>query len=120
MDDDWRIEILKVMSQSSKTNVDSLGVKEYPYWDFVKVYHFICPILHNHVNFGNNVFHHLLDYGNECIEKLSVGEDMARNSLLLIDSSIEEKVNLRNEFDVSDERKELNSLKILEGMTRLQ
>ena len=36
---------------------------------------------------------------------------MVRNSLLLIVSSIAEKVNLRNEFDISDEGKELNSLK---------
>ena len=55
-------------------------------------------------------FHNLLDYGNEYIEKLSVDEDKARNSLLLIDLSINEKINLREEFDVSDEGKELNSL----------
>ena len=30
---------------------------------------------------------------------------------MLIDSSINEKINLREEFDVSDEGKELNSLK---------
>ena len=29
----------------------------------------------------------------------------------MIDSSIDEKVNLRDEFDISDERKELSSLK---------
>ena len=35
----------------------------------------------------------------------------ARNSLLVIDSSIEEKFPLRDEFDVSDEGKELQTLK---------
>ena len=35
-------------------------------------------------------------------------------------SSIDENINLRDEFDVSDEGKELSSLKILEGMTELQ
>ena len=111
MGDDWTIKTLKIMSRSGKPNYDCLGVKEYPYWDFVEVGHFIRPILHNQINLGNNVFHNLFNYGNEYIEKLSVGEDIARNSLLLIDSSIEEKVNLRNEFDVSDEGKELNSFK---------
>ena len=52
-----------------------------------------------------------MDYGNEYIEKLSVAKDKARNYLLVIDSSIEERVPLRDEFDISDEGKELNSLK---------
>ena len=92
-------------------NAESLGVKGEPYWDFVEVDNYICPILHNQINLGNNVFHNLLDYGNENIESLSVDEDKARNSLLMIDSSIEEMINLRDEFDVSNEGKELSSLK---------
>ena len=111
MGDEWSIETLKVMFQSWEGNADSLGVKEEPYWDIVEVDNYICRILHNHINLGNNVFHNLLDYGNKNIEKLSVDEDKTRNSLLLIDSSIDEKVNLRDEFDVSGEGKELSSLK---------
>ena len=99
------------MYQSRKKNAESLGVKEEPYWDCVEVDNYICPILHNQINLGNNVFHNLLDYGNENIESLSVDEDKARNSLLMIDSSIEEMINLRDEFDVSNEGKELSSLK---------
>ena len=72
---------------------------------------FCCPILHNQINLWNNVIHNLLYYGNEYIEKLSVDEDKARNSLLLIDSSINENINLIEEFDVSDKVKTLNSLK---------
>jgi len=78
-------------------NIESLGVKEEPYWDFVEVDNYICLILHNQINLGNNVFHNLLDYGNvKNIEKVSVDEDKARNSLLMIDSSIDEKINYRN------------------------
>ena len=47
------------------------------------------------------MFHNLLYYGNEYIEKLSVDED----------SSINEKINLIEEYDVSDDGKQLNSLK---------
>ena len=79
-----------------KKNTESLRVKEEPYWDFVEVDNYICPILHNQINLGNNVFHNLLDYGNENIEKLSVDKDKARNSLLMIDSSIEEQINFRD------------------------
>ena len=79
--------------------------------DFVEVDNYISPILHNQINLGKNVFHNLLDYDNENIEKLSVDEDKDRDSLLMIDSSIDEKINYRDEFDVSDERKELSTLK---------
>ena len=54
-----------------------LGVKEEHYWDFVEVDKFICLIVHNQINLGNNFFHNLLDYGNVYIGKLSVKEDMA-------------------------------------------
>ena len=99
------------MFQSGKTNAKSLGVKKEPYWDFVEVDNYICPILHNQINLGNNVFHNLSDYGNKNIEMLSVDEDKARNSLLMIDFFIEEKINLRDKFDVSNKEKELSSLK---------
>ena len=36
---------------------------------------------------------------------------MVRHSLLVIDSSIHEKVKLREEFDISEEGTELHSLK---------
>ena len=80
---------------------------------FVEVDKFICPILHNQIIGGNNVFTILLDYGDEYIETLSVHKDIARNSLLVIDSSIHEKVKLREEFDILKEVKELHSLKII-------
>ena len=38
------------------------------------------------------MFRNLLDYGNKYIEKFPVDEDKARNSLLLIDLSINEKI----------------------------
>ena len=117
---EWTIEILKVMYQTGKKNADSLGVKEEPYWGFVEVDNFICPILYNQINLGNSVFHNLLDYSNEYIEKISVDEDKACNFLLTIDPSIDEKVNLRDEFDVSDERKEFNSLKNIRKNDKLQ
>ena len=83
------------MFKAREKNADSLSVKEEHYWDFVEVDNYICPILHNQTNLGNNVYHNLLDYSNGNIEELSVDEDKARNSLLLIDSSINTMVNLR-------------------------
>ena len=111
MSDELTLETLKAMSRSGKKKADSVGVKEEPSWNFVEVDNYSCPILHNQINLSNNFFQNLLDYGNEYIEKLSVDEDLPRNSLLLIDSSTNGQVNLREGFDASDEGKELNSLK---------
>ena len=72
-------------------NVECLGVKEEPYWDCVEVDNCICPILHNQINLGEYIFHNLLDYGNENIKELSVNENKAWHSLLVIDSSIHGK-----------------------------
>ena len=88
----WNFESNVVIQ---KKNTECLDVKEKPYRDFVKVDNFISPILHNQINLGNNFFHNLLDYRNEYIEKLLVEEDIDRNSLMVIDSSIHEKVKLR-------------------------
>ena len=40
-------------------------------------------------------FNNFLDYGDEYIEQLLFDEDKARNSLLMINSSIHEQVHLR-------------------------
>ena len=66
------------------------------------------------------MFHILLDYGNEYIENLLVKEDMAQNTLMAIDSSVDEKVKLRDEFDISEEGKKIIVSKVLEGETRPQ
>ena len=90
-----------------RKNAECLGVKEEPYLDFIQVDNFICPIRHNQINLENNVFHNLLDYSNKYTEKLSVKEDIVYNYLIVIDSLIHERINLRKEFDISEEGKVL-------------
>ena len=46
----------------------------------LKVDKYIFPVLHNHINLGNNVFYNLCDCGNEFIERLTTNEQVARNS----------------------------------------
>ena len=60
---------------------------------------------------GDNVLYNLLHYGNEYIEKVSTKEQVARNSLSVIDVSINKQIILRHDFDISQDRKGLNSLK---------
>ena len=54
---------------------------------------------------------YVCDYGKECIKKLPTKEQVARNSLSFIDGSINKKVILRQDFDISEEEKILSSLK---------
>ena len=56
------------------------------------------------------MFYKLLHYGNDYIEKLSVDEDKIRNYVLVIDYSIREEVNLREEFDILEVGKKFHSL----------
>ena len=54
----------KINITSRGVNAGCLGVKEKPYWDFVEVDTYICPILYSQINLYNNIFHNVLDYGN--------------------------------------------------------
>ena len=61
---------------------------------------------------GNNVLYNLLDYGNEFVEQLSSKEIIARNSLSVIDTSNDENIAIRQDFDISEDGKKLTNLKI--------
>ena len=69
----------------------------------------MCPVLHNQINLGNNVLYNLLDYGNEYIENLTSTEIMARNSLSVIDASINEKIILRQELSEDGKKTSLKN-----------
>ena len=49
------------------------------------------------------MLYNLIDYGNECIEKITTNRQVTRNSLSLIDAYTNEKIILRQEFDTSEE-----------------
>ena len=88
--EDWTINAFRLVLESDLTGSIRLGVKEAPIWEFIEVDKYICPVLHNQINLGNNILYNLLDYGNECIKNLTSTEIIARNSLSVIDASINE------------------------------
>ena len=63
------------------------------------------------MNLGNNLLYSLLDYGDVFVENLSSKEIIAHNSLSVIDASIDEKIALRQDFDISEDGKRLTNLK---------
>ena len=52
--EDWTLNALRLISESDSTSSVRLGVKEAPIWEFVEIDKYICPILHNQINLGNN------------------------------------------------------------------
>ena len=56
------------MSESDSAGSVRLCVKEVTIWEYVEIEKHICPILHNHINLGNNKLYYLLDYGNKYTE----------------------------------------------------
>ena len=62
------------------------------------------------------MLYNLCDYENEFIENLITNEKFVRNSLSLIDTFINERVILWQDFDISEEEKILTSLKIQEEL----
>ena len=60
---------------------------------------------------GNTVLKKLLSYGKEYMKKISRKEQVVRNYLSVIDASINENIILRQDFDLSENNKRLNSLK---------
>ena len=109
---DWTINALRLFSESESTSATRLGVISALIWEFVQVDKYICPILHNQLNLGNNVLYYLLEYGNGFIEQITSKEQGARNSLSLIGDYIIEMIILRQDFEISEDGKRLKVFKI--------
>ena len=86
IDDEWIRKALGFLSESDSTCFAELDVTTVPILKFFLVDKYICPIIHNQINLGNNVLYNLLDFGNEFIEKMFTKEQIARNSLKVIDA----------------------------------
>ena len=56
------------------------------------------------------MLYNLLDYGKEYIEKILMKEEITYTSLNVINLSIKEQIKLRENFDLSEDGKLLNSL----------
>ena len=85
--------------------ISSTWCKKVPIWEFIEVDEYICLVLNNQINLVNNVIYNLLDYGNEFIEKLTSKKIIARNYLLVIDASINEKIILWHDSNISEDGK---------------
>ena len=60
---------------------------------------------------GNKILYTLLDYRNEYIENIETKEQVARNSLSVSDTSLNENIILWQDFAISEDENKLKSLK---------
>ncbi len=88
------------------------GVKQEPWWLFLKIEHHIVPLLHCLIGIGNNLLNKFCDVGNEYMENLSAAELKLARSLTNYDLIIVETAKKRDEFDASPEGKKQKALQV--------
>ena len=96
MDNKW----FKISFNIKFNKISSTWCKKVPIWEFVEVDEYICLVLNNQINLGNNVIYNLLDYGNEFIEKITTQQQVARNYVSVIDAFVNEMIALRQNFNI--------------------
>ena len=66
-------------------------VRSMEMWDIVLVKNFIDPVLHIQIGLGNDVLSNLLDLIDSYVEKLSTGDEVARNTLVKVNQVISKR-----------------------------
>jgi len=87
-----------------------MGVKQEPWWPFLKFEHHMVPLLHCLIGIGNNLLDKFCDVIRVFCEKLSAEEIKFARQIRAYDSIIATTVKERDEFDKSPDGKKLKSL----------
>jgi hypothetical protein len=72
-----------------------------PWWTFIPLTNYFCPLLHCDIGVGNVIFELLRDIINKFIEKYAPGEESIRSSVIALKNIIDETAKERNEWDKS-------------------
>ena len=88
-----------------------MGVKQKPWWPFLKFEHLVMvPLLHCMIGVGNNLLNKFCDGVNKFIENKSIRQITIQRALTNYDLIVLETVKRRDDFDLSLEGKKLKSL----------
>ena len=60
-------------------------------WDIVLVKNFIVPVLHPQIGLRNDFISNLLDLIDSYVERLSTGDEVARNTLVTVNQVISKR-----------------------------
>ena len=89
----------------------TLGVKDVPWWNFIPLEHFICPLLHCLIGIGDDLFSKFREVVSEEIEFIGGDEIEARGAKAAIQVKIDSLVEQRDNWDKSESGKCLKRLK---------
>ncbi len=86
------------------------GMKQKPWWPFLKFEHHMVPLLHCLIGIGNNLLDKFCDMINDFIKKISPDKIKLARALTNYNIIIFETIKKRDAFDEAPEEKKLKSL----------
>ena len=99
-----------LIAENNPKDEPELGVKQRPWWPFIPLTHYVSPLLHNEIGIGNLLLDLLRDIINEYVETYALGEEAIRLSIPALKQIIRETAMMRDNWDESDDGKELKKL----------
>ena len=93
----------RILCLSKVELTQARGVRPMAMWDSVPVKNFVFPILCLQIGLVNDVLNNLLGFFNSDVDKLSTGEEVARNTLVILNQVIAKIWQKRQIWDVNDD-----------------
>jgi hypothetical protein len=87
-----------------------LGIKQQPEGSFIPLTNYVTSLLHCEIGIGNNLFTMLWDIINEHIETYAPGEEAMQRAFSALKQVIKETTAMRDNWDLSDDGKQLKTL----------
>ena len=83
-----KITYKRILSISKGELTQAIGVISIAMWDSVSVKNFIVPVLHLQIGIENDVLNNLTNLIDSDVEKLSKGEEVACNAMVILNQVI--------------------------------
>ena len=105
-------ELTKVANEviSARRGAPSMGVKQHPWWPFLKFEHQMVPLLHCLIGIGNNLLDKFCDMIRVLCEKMSTEEVLLARQIATYEHIIITTALERDAFDRSPDGKKMKSL----------
>jgi len=103
-------KIIELANDSTKKNVERLGVKTKPYWDFIPVENYTIPLLHILIGVFNDVDDFFMDLVDGHIIPLCDKEKKLREDMKTIDSKINPLMKAVTTWKSTQDRKDRSRL----------
>ena len=107
----WKFQYIIEAGKKAEEKGRSInGVKQAPWWPFLKFENHMVPLLHCMIGIGNNLLDRFCDVIKEFFEAMSTEEVNMKRALTISDSIVIETVKQRDNFEKTDEGKKVKLL----------